>query len=73
MNLEIWLLWAVLETGESGPVPVSRMICELTESEVSAGKVVTAERAFDTPRILEASCLGPYLPPSDGICEEPAS
>lgn len=64
-----WMLWAVLSTGEAGPVPVSAAICMRVENEVSAGHVVEAERDHDMPVIVEATCIGPWLSPAADVCE----
>lgn len=62
-----WILFILLSTGESGPVPVSRYVCERTATEVQAGSQVSIDR-YDgsSARVTRAACLGPAVV---GDCE----
>ena len=55
-----WILYALLSTGEAGPVPVPRSVCETTAYAVNDGALVIVDR-FDGSRvqITAAACLGP--------------
>ena len=55
-----WILYALLATGEAGPVPVPQSICEQTASAVADGALVIVDR-YDGSRvqITAAACLGP--------------
>lgn len=56
----IWVLFVTLATGESGPVPVSRFVCETTATEIAAGSIVAADlETGEQVRIIRAACLGP--------------
>jgi len=55
-----WILYALLSTGEAGPVPVPQSICEQTAHAVNDGALVIVDR-YDGSRvqITAAACLGP--------------
>lgn len=55
-----WILYALLATGEAGPVPVPRDVCERTSAAVNAGSTVDVHRYDGTiVQIVGATCLGP--------------
>lgn len=55
-----WILYALLATGEAGPVPVPQGICEQTATAVNAGALVIVDRDDGSrSQIIGATCLGP--------------
>lgn len=55
-----WILYALLATGEAGPVPMPQSVCETTASAVSDGALVIVDRDDGSRvQIVSAACLGP--------------
>ena len=55
-----WILYALLATGEAGPVPVDRHVCETTASAVSDGAFVIVDLDNGARvQVVGAACLGP--------------
>ncbi len=55
-----WILYALLATGEAGPVPVDQATCQHLASSLAAGAHITVDRYDGTSATLAAAaCLGP--------------
>ena len=55
-----WILYALLSTGEAGPVPVDQATCQHLAASLAAGAMVTVDRYDGTTATLTAAaCLGP--------------
>ena len=55
-----WILYALLSTGEAGPVPMPQSVCETTAKAVADGALVVIEMDDGTRvHVIGASCLGP--------------
>jgi hypothetical protein len=55
-----WILYALLSTGEAGPVPVPQSICEQTASAVNDGALVIVDLDNGARvQVVGAACLGP--------------
>jgi hypothetical protein len=69
--MSIWMLYAILSTGEAGPVPVSEYVCRKLVADLAAGATIEVDR-YDGTRagIVAASCLGPT---DVDPCEQEAS
>lgn len=55
-----WILYALLASGEAGPVPMPQSVCETTARAVADGALVVVDRYDGSrARIVGATCLGP--------------
>ena len=55
-----WILYALLSTGEAGPVPVDRHVCETTAYAVNDGALVIVDLDNGARvQVVGAACLGP--------------
>ncbi len=55
-----WILYALLATGEAGPVPVDRHVCETTAYAVNDGALVIVDLDNGARvQVVGAACLGP--------------
>jgi hypothetical protein len=56
----IWILYAILSTGEAGPVPLDQTICAKVASAIQQGASIAVDREDGSQaEIVGAACLGP--------------